>query len=212
MSIQNFSFRLPSIQKIIFSLPVIFVTLYFVPPIGVILTIARLFVFGTYRYHRVPAVILIVALLCLIPRGYELLQNNFGGSIPTIQPLIDFRAHPLYAKLTDYGRWTAVFSLIALVLSMLLRRLVESTSSFFRSIQRASNAATSLKDEDSKPLPRNGDEIKAKYSNAGKKIDENDQKTPHIVKCPNCGKVNHILGTVGKCKACRNLIEWQPKK
>ena len=212
MSIQNFSFRLPSIQKIVFSLPVIFAALYFVPPIGIVLTIARLFVFGTYHYHRVPAAILIVALLCLIPRGYELLQNNFGDSVPVFQPFIDFRAHPFYAKLTDYGRWTAIFSLITLVLSILLRRFIEATSSFFKSIQRASDAATKLKAENNKPLPRNGDEIKEKYNNTSKKATENDQKTPHIVKCPNCGKINHVLGTVGKCKACRNLIEWQPKK
>ena len=214
MSIQNFSFRLPSIQKIICSIPVILVTLYFLPPIGVILTIIRLFVFGTYHYHRVPAIILVVALLCLAPRGYELLQTNFSDNIPVFQPFIDFRAHPLYAKLTDYGRWTSVFAIIMLILSIALKRVVEAASSFFRSVNKASQTYSKDNDEYSKKLPRNGDEIKEKYNATSKKetVSEYDQTIPHVIKCPNCGKPNHVIGTVGKCKSCREVIEWQPKK
>ena len=118
MSIQNFSFRI-SLPKLICSLPVILVTLYFVPPIGIILTIARLFIYGSYRYYRVPAAILVVALLCLVPRAYELLQQNFGLNIPFLQFLVDFRLHPLYQKLTDFGRWVAIFSLIMFVVSLI---------------------------------------------------------------------------------------------
>jgi hypothetical protein len=41
---------------------------------------------------------------------------------------------------------------------------------------------------------------------------QNDQSTPHVVKCTSCGKVNRIVGTDGKCKSCRNDIEWRSKK
>jgi predicted RNA-binding Zn-ribbon protein involved in translation (DUF1610 family) len=37
------------------------------------------------------------------------------------------------------------------------------------------------------------------------------QKTPHVVKCPHCGKTNSITGTVGKCKSCRSAIEYKGK-
>ena len=206
MSIQNFSFRLPSIPKLICSLPVLLVTLYFVPPLGVVLTIARLFIYGSYRYYRVPAAILVVALLCLAPRGYELLQQNFGETIPTIQPLIDFRAHPLFAKLTDFGRWTAIFSIIMIIVSLALGKVANLVSQALRMARMANSAsrANAGSDNTTRKTPV--------MQKDGREADPSDQSTPHVVKCDNCGKANHIIGTVGTCKACRSAIEWHAKK
>ncbi len=206
MSIQNFSFRLPSVPKLICSLPVLLIALYFVPPLGVVLTIARLFIYGSYRYYRVPTAILAVALLCLAPRGYELLQQNFGESIPVFQPFIDFRAHPLYAKLTDYGRWTAIFSIIMLVASQILSKVANLASQALKMAQMANSASrtNSSSDSSARKAPI--------MQKDGAKVDPSDQSTPHVVKCPNCGKANHVIGTVGTCKACRSAVEWQPKK
>lgn len=203
MNLQNFSFRLPSAPRLICSLPVLLVTLYFVPPLGVILTIARLFIYGSYRYYRVPAAILIVALLCLAPRGYELLQQNFGDQAPVFQPLIDFRAHPLYPKLTDFGRWTAIFSIIMLIASQVLSKVANLASQAIRMASMAKSEANSNQ-------PKNVSSRVMQKDNAS--TDPADQETPHVVKCPNCGKANHIIGTVGKCKSCRNAVEWHPKK
>ena len=207
MSIQNFSFRLPSVPKLICSLPVLLITLYFVPPLGIALTIARLFIYGSYRYYRVPTAILVVALLLLVPRGYELLQQNFGNTIPTFQPLIDFRAHPLYPKLTDFGRWTAIFSIIMLVASQILKKVANLASQALRMAQSANSSSRAQSGSD---RPANSTPIMKKD---GRDAAPTDQSTPHVVKCPNCGKANHIIGTVGTCKACRTDIEWtQPKK
>ena len=199
MNIQNFSFRLPSAPRLICSLPVLLITLYFVPPLGVVLTIARLFIYGSYRYYRVPTAILVVALLCLVPRGYELLQQNFGGQVPIVQPLIDFRAHPLFTKLTDFGRWTAIFSIIMLVVSQILGKVANMASQALRMARMAnSNANSTAK----KPIMQKD----------GTKAAPSDQSTPHVAKCPNCGKANQIIGTVGTCKSCRSAIEWFPPK
>ena len=206
MSIQNFSFRLPSIPKIICSLPVLLVTLYFVPPLGVVLTIARLFIYGSYRYYRVPAVILVVALLCLAPRGYELLQQNFGESIPAFQPFIDFRTHPLFAKLTDFGRWTAIFSVIMIIASLALAKVANLASQALRMARMASSASRTNAGSESSTRKT------PVMQKDGREADPSDQSTPHVVKCDNCGKANHIIGTVGTCKACRTAIEWHPKK
>jgi len=206
MSIQNFSFRLPSIPKLICSLPVLLVTLYFVPPLGVVLTIARLFIYGSYRYYRVPAAILVVALLCLAPRGYELLQQNFGETIPVFQPFIDFRAHPLFTKLTDFGRWTAIFSVIMIIVTLALGKVANLVSQALRMANMAGSAsrANAGSDNTTRKTPI--------MQKDGAKVDPSDQSTPHVVKCDNCGKANHIIGTVGTCKACRTAIEWHPKK
>ena len=203
MNIQNFSFRLPSVPKLICSLPVIIITLYFVAPLGVALTIARLFIYGSYRYYRVPFAILIVALLCLAPRGYELLQQNFSNITPVFQPFIDFRAHPMFAKLTDFGRWTAIFSIIMLIASQILSKVANFVSQAIRMASMGnSTRATSGTEQKRTPVMRKD----------GREADPSDQATPHVVKCPNCGKANHIIGTVGNCKACRSAIEWSAKK
>lgn len=206
MSIQNFSFRLPSIPKLICSLPVLLVTLYFVPPLGAILTIARLFIYGSYRYYRVPAAILVVALLCLAPRGYELLQQNFGETIPVFQPLIDFRTHPLFAKLTDFGRWTAIFSVIMIIVSLALGKVANLVSQALRMAHMAGSASRTNAGSESSTRKT------PVMQKDGREADPSDQSTPHVVKCKNCGKANHIIGTVGTCKACRTAIEWQAKK
>ena len=197
MSIQNFSIRL-NWPRLVCSLPVLLVTLYFVPALGVILTIARLFIYGSYRYYRVPAALLIVALLCLAPRGYELLQQNFGGQIPTFQPFIDFRGHELYAKLTAFGRFTAIFSIIMLVLTQILGKLATSVS---KALRMASMAKSESNTKSTGKATMTPDDPKAVQT---------DQTTPHVLKCQHCGKVNHIKGTVGDCKSCRNPIEWTP--
>ena len=206
MSIQNFSFRLPSIPKLICSLPVLLVTLYFVPPLGVALTIARLFIYGSYRYYRVPAAILVVALLCLAPRGYELLQQNFGESIPAFQPLIDFRAHPLFTKLTDFGRWTAIFSVIMIIASLALAKVANLASQALRMARMAGSASHTNAGSESSTRKT------PVMQKDGREADPSDQSTPHVVKCPSCGKANHIIGTVGTCKSCRSAIEWHAKK
>lgn len=206
MSIQNFSFRLPSIPKLICSLPVLLVTLYFVPPLGVVLTIARLFIYGSYRYYRVPAAILVVALLCLAPRGYELLQQNFGETIPVFQPLIDFRANPLFAKLTDFGRWTAIFSVIMILASLALGKVANLASQALRMARMAGSASRTNAGSESSTRKT------PVMQKDGREADPSDQSTPHVVKCKNCGKANHIIGAVGTCKACRTAIEWQAKK
>ena len=199
MSIQNFSFHI-SWPKLVCSLPVLLVTLYFVPPLGVILTISRYFIYGNYRYYRVPAVLLIIACACLLPRAYELLQNNFGEQIPIIQPFIDFRAHELYPKITTFGRFVAIMSIILLLLSQLLRNVIGRASSAISLLSRAAS-------EDNKKSSKTSTMT---HDNPAKQ--QTDQTTPHVVKCSSCGKVNRIVGTVGKCKSCRNDIEWHSKK
>jgi hypothetical protein len=136
----------------------------------------------------------------LIPRLYELLQNNFGEQIPAIQPLIDFRTHELYPKITDFGRFTAIMSIILLFLSQLLRNVIGRISSAINLMQKAS-----AKDDTSK---KNTNTMT--HDNPAKQ--QTDQTTPHVVKCQNCGAATQIKGTVGKCKACRTDLEWHPKK
>lgn len=233
MSIQNFSFRLPSLPKILCSIPVILVVLYFIRPLGVILLIARLFIYGTYRYYRVPTTILIIALLCLVPRGYELLQNNFGEYIPTFQPLVDFRNIPFYEKLTDFGRSTVIISIVILILSAIFGKIANlashalSATRFFRQelteSERAQRAEQKQKVDEYKKKLEEKEEREAQHQEEMRHLKdraknqkegevegeiEAEKTRPHVIKCPNCGFSNSVIGTVGKCTHCKNNIEW----
>lgn len=234
MSIQNFSFRLPSLPKILCSLPVILVALYFVRPLGVILLIARLFIYGSYRYYRVPATILVIALLCLIPRGYELLQNNFGNHIPNIQPLTDFRTIPFYENLTNFGRSTVIISIVILILSVIFGKIANlashalSATRFFKEElsenEKAQRTEQKRKVDEYKQkllekeereehhreeMRRLKDKAKSQKEGEIEGEIEAEKTRPHVVKCPNCGFSNRIIGTVGTCSHCRNNIEWK---
>ena len=204
MSIQDFSFRI-SWPKLACSLPILLITLYFVPPLGIVLTIARYFIHGNYRYYRVPAVLLIIGAACLVPHAYELLQINIGDSIPVFQPLIDFRSHQLYPKITDFGRFVSIFSIITLIVSQLLKNVISKISSMIAAATMATPKKSSTANDARQKTPPT-------MQKDGKSLDPSDQETPHVVKCQNCGKANHIIGTVGTCKACRTPIEWYSHK
>lgn len=236
MSIQNFSFRLPSLPKIICSIPVILITLYLVRPLGAILLIARLFIYGSYRYYRVPTIILVIALLCLIPRGYELLQNNFGDLIPTFQPLVDFRNLPFYENLTNFGRSTVIISIVVLILSVLFSKIANlashalSATRFFKQeiteSEKAQRAEQKQKVDDYKKKLEEKEEREARHEEEMRHLKdkvknqkageiegeiEAEKTRPHVIKCPHCGYNNSVIGTVGKCTHCKNNIEWHKK-
>ena len=111
-------------------------------------------------------------------------------------------AHPLYPKFTDYGKFLAIFSVILLVVTYVLRSFIEGLSNKFSSLASSYYQDRAKRDDQI--------EKDVKLESKIKEI-EAKQNTPHVVKCPHCGKTNHITGTVGRCKACRSAIEYKGK-
>lgn len=195
-------FSINNFIKLICSLPVILVVLYFVPVLGVLMLIARYFIYGNRHFYRAPITLIIIGLLCLLPRGLDAAIHSFNLSF-TVPYLSEIISHELYPKFADYGKFIFILGVVVLIVSYLLRSLINTVSS---KISRAVGEYASVKQQEELEIRKENDlKLREKEITSA-------QKTPHAVKCPHCGKTNSIIGTAGKCKSCRSAIEWHAKK
>lgn len=201
-------FTIKNFIKVISSAPVIFVVTYFIPVVGVLLLITRYAVYDRNKYFRGPIALFIAALILLIPRGIELANANFnlGISLPFLNDIYAFEAYP---KFTDYGKTLLIISIIFIIVSYFMRLIADKISRFFSGVSsKISNASRSYAAEKIASEERIAKENDYRLK---EKLIDSKQKTPHVVKCKNCGKANSITGTVGTCKSCRTPIEYHEK-
>ena len=200
ISIRNI-FTVKTFLKIICSIPVLLVVLYFLPPLGIFMLIGRYFVYDSRHYYRAPISLFIIGAIILIPRGLELLNSNFNLSLSI--PNFNYIVQPeTYQKFVDFAKSLIIISVIFLVVSYILKFIANKISGTIGQVLKAYFS----KEMETEAKIRQENDLKLK-----EKAIESKQKTPHVVKCPNCGKANSIVGTVGKCKACRNHIEYKGK-
>jgi len=194
-------FSTNGLVKLICSLPVVLIVLYFLPALGVIMVIARYFIYGERHFFRTPVVLMLVGLILLVPRGLQLAIENFNLSF-TIPFLLDILNLELYPKLADYGQFILIVGVVILIVSYLLKSFISGLSNNIRSMM--SQYASTKQAEEVEIRKENDLKLREKEITS-------KQKTPHVVKCPHCGKTNSITGTVGKCKSCRSAIEYKGK-
>ena len=65
-------FSANGLVKLICSLPVVLIVLYFLPVLGVIMVIARYFIYSERHFFRTPVVLMLAGLILLVPRGLQL--------------------------------------------------------------------------------------------------------------------------------------------
>ena len=82
--------------KLLCSIPVILLMLYFIPFLGICLILFRLFVYSDKRKKSTPIIILITGILCLLPKGIELLTNAINVDITKIPYLNDILTSDYY--------------------------------------------------------------------------------------------------------------------
>ena len=189
--------------KFLCSIPVILLLLYFLPPLGVIVFLARYLVNGDRHFFRAPVVIAIISLILLIPQGLYLANQNFnlGLTIPYLNEVINSEIYP---KIADFAKFSFIVAVVILIVTYLLRSFLGGLSSKFSQLLGSYFSAKQA--EEAKIAQENDLKLKEKAITS-------KQKTPHVVKCPHCGKSNSIIGTVGKCISCRTPIEYkEPKK
>ena len=187
--------------KLICSLPVVLIVLYFLPVLGVIMVIARYFIYSERHFFRTPVVLMLAGLILLVPRGLQLATENFnlGFTIPHLSDILNFE---LYPKLADYGQFILIVGVVILIVSYLLKSFISGLSNNIRSMM--SQYASTKQAEEVEIRKENDLKLREKEITS-------KQKTPHVVKCPHCGKTNSITGTVGKCRSCRSAIEYKGK-
>ena len=194
-------FSTNGLVKLICSLPVVLIVLYFLPVLGVIMVIARYFIYSERHFFRTPVVLMLAGLILLVPRGLQLATENFnlGFTIPHLSDILNFE---LYPKLADYGQFILIVGVVILIVSYLLKSFISGLSNNIRSMM--SQYASTKQAEEVEIRKENDLKLREKEITS-------KQKTPHVVKCPHCGKTNAITGTVGKCRSCRSAIEYKGK-
>lgn len=194
-------FSTNGLVKLICSLPVVLIVLYFLPVLGVIMVIARYFIYSERHFFRTPVVLMLAGLILLVPRGLQLATENFnlGFTIPHLSDILNFE---LYPKLADYGQFILIVGVVILIVSYLLKSFISGLSNNIRSMM--SQYASTKQAEEVEIRKENDLKLREKEITS-------KQKTPHVVKCPHCGKTNSITGTVGKCRSCRSAIEYKGK-
>jgi hypothetical protein len=165
------------------------------------MVIARYFIYGERHFFRTPVVLMLAGLILLVPRGLQLATENFnlGFTIPYLSDILNFE---LYPKLADYGQFILIVGIVVLIVSYLLKSFISGLSNNIRSMM--SQYASTKQAEEVEIRKENDLKLREKEITS-------KQKTPHVVKCPHCGKTNSITGTVGKCKSCRSAIEYKGK-
>ena len=186
-------------MKLFCSIPVILALLFFLPPLGVIVFLLRYVIYGKRHFFRAPVCIMIFALILTIPFCLNWLINTLRLSfnIPYLQDIINSE---YYSRLLEFARFSFITAAIVLIVTFLLRNIIEQISS--KLSQLISGYYSDLQKRDEKIAKENDLKLKEKAITS-------KQKTPHAVKCPHCGKTNSIIGTVGKCKSCRSVIEYK---
>lgn len=186
-------------MKLFCSIPVILALLFFLPPLGVIVFLLRYVVYGNRHFFRAPVCIMIFALIITIPFCLNWLINTLRLSfnIPYLQDIINSE---YYSRLLEFARFSFITAAIVLIVTFLLRNIIEQISSKLSRL--ISGYYSDLQKRDEKIAKENDLKLKEKAITS-------KQKTPHAVKCPHCGKTNSIIGTVGKCKSCRSVIEYK---
>ena len=183
-------FSANGLVKLICSLPVVLIVLYFLPVLGVIMVIARYFIYGERHFFRTPVVLMLAGLILLVPRGLQLATENFnlGFTIPHLSDILNFEL--------------LIVGVVILIVSYLLKSFISGLSNNIRSMM--SQYASTKQAEEVEIRKENDLKLREKEITS-------KQKTPHVVKCPHCGKTNSITGTVGKCRSCSSAIEYKGK-
>ncbi len=165
------------------------------------MVIARYFIYSERHFFRTPVVLMLAGLILLVPRGLQLATENFnlGFTIPHLSDILNFE---LYPKLADYGQFILIVGVVILIVSYLLKSFISGLSNNIRSMM--SQYASTKQAEEVEIRKENDLKLREKEITS-------KQKTPHVVKCPHCGKTNSITGAVGKCKSCRSAIEYKGK-
>lgn len=184
--------------KLLYSIPVILLLLYYIPFLGICVIIYRL-VTNTYRKNkRFLLLLLLIGIIIIIPNLVTELKMNFNIKtleIAFINKIVDTA---IYVKLLSFSKLlitvSIIFILLTALVSFIARKLSLTLGSMFSNyIREETNKTYKIEQE-------NNLKMKEKQERA---------KNTHVVFCSHCGADNMISGTTGKCRYCRQPIEYK---
>lgn len=170
--------------KLITSLPVILIIMYFIPILGIILSIFKIIAFKNKRLSFSIALTIIGVLLFIFDR-------------------YDLQEYVTFVNLFEYDILNYSKSLIILGVCLILSSYVLTTisSKLHNGIFKYINK---LEQMDYEISSKNDMKMKIKQEKA---------RNTHHVKCPSCGADNLVSDKISKCKYCRkNLVNKKYKE
>ena len=180
------------IVKLLCSIPIILIATYFIPFLGIILVLFRFFIYNKKRYNTAITLI-ILGFLILLPRlvNFIIEKAKINIKAPYLSEVINSN---IYIKLISLSKILIVIGIILIIISyignILSEKVGKSIGNYFKEEQRKEYEISE----------KNDMKMQEKREIA---------KNTHFVKCPNCGGDNTIVGNAGKCKFCRQDIEYK---
>ena len=76
------------IMRLLTSIPVICIFLYFIPFLGIILTILRKFIHTSKKYST-SVFLIVFSIVLLIPKAFEIVLNLFSFELPYLNDIVN---------------------------------------------------------------------------------------------------------------------------
>lgn len=180
------------ILKILCSIPVILITLYFVPFLGICLILLRACL-SKNRKKNLYIVMIFLGFILLIPKALEYILK---AKITENQYINQILSSDIYPQIISYSKLLIVVGIIFLILSYLFQNIFN-------------NVRSKLNTYIEKDLQKDY-EIREKNDLKMQEKREKSKNTHNVI-CPKCGANNLISSQTGKCKYCRNPLEYKEK-
>lgn len=177
--------------NILCSLPVVLVILYYLPFLGICLTIVRLFTMNNKKHINTSIAFIVISLILFIPSVLNKIVNITKLTIPYLNEITKSN---MYSPLINYSKFLFTAGVIFLILSVIFKKLFNKVIEY---IKQYLHRKETIEREISE---KNDLKIKEKQERA---------KTTHVVYCPHCGANNILTEKIGKCNYCRRQIQYK---
>lgn len=185
------------ILRLVCSIPVIVGIGYFIPFVGVCLIIMRYFVYNNKKYYFTSSSLIIIGLLILIPKAIVKVLEIAKIKDISVTYLDTIINSDIYPNLMNYSKFLITVGIIFLLVSLILRNLIDKISNYIRTFINAREQM------DAENRSKNDMEMKVKQEKS---------KNTQVVYCSRCGADNILTETGGTCKYCRTPLKLKVQR
>lgn len=188
------------VLSLLCSIPVILVALYFIPFLGIVLILFRLYFKKQDKIYMLPTFLIATALTIFIPKIIYLVVNALAikVNIPFLDKII---SSDLYEKLIKYGKLLIIVGVLYLILHYIFTNIFMKVKNKLNS---SVNDFVERNEQRSYEIQKEND-LKMRET-------QEKAKNTHFVSCPTCGKDNIIHGNIGTCTHCRGTLVYKEKE
>lgn len=188
------------VLSLLCSIPVILVALYFIPFLGIVLILFRLYFKKQDKIYMLPTFLIATALTIFIPKIIYLVVNALAikVNIPFLDKII---SSDLYEKLIKYGKLLIIVGVLYLILHYIFTNIFMKVKNKLNS---SVNGFVERNEQRSYEIQKEND-LKMRET-------QEKAKNTHFVSCPTCGKDNIIHGNIGTCTHCRGTLVYKEKE